>query len=72
MIMKTKLLLASIAVLLGGCVIAPIPGGHISVQPSVEFVYVWDPIRVQYYYVNRGYRYYQPHGWEHPHGGHRH
>jgi hypothetical protein len=73
--MKTKLLLASIAVLLAGCVVAPVPQGHVVIQPSVEFVYIWDPIRAQYYYVQRGYRYYRPRGWQYPHGdgyGHRH
>jgi hypothetical protein len=71
MIMK-KLLILGIVALLSACVVAPIPNGRVVIQPSVEFVYIWDPIRIQYYYVDRGHRHYQPHGWgnqRHPHGG---
>jgi hypothetical protein len=81
-----KNLILSIAVLsLTGCVVAPRPyvGNDVvayppvQVAPSVEIMYLWDPIQFRYYHVDRyNSRHYMPHGWQHPRGyrppGHDH
>lgn len=71
--MKNTILSLALVSLLSGCVIAPIPGrGEVVVRPSVEISYVWDNVRLRYYYVERGQRVYMPRDWHdsrHPHGG---
>lgn len=71
--MKRLLISAALFTLLAGCVVAPLPGdGEVVVRPSVEIVYVWDNVRLRYYYVERGQRVYMPRDWydhRHPHGG---
>jgi len=54
------------ALLLAGCVVAPVPRGQVVVEPSVEIVYMWDPYFNRYYYVDRGARIYMAPGWVHP------
>lgn len=69
--MKRLLLSVGLIALLAGCVVAP-PRGEIVVRPSVEIEYIWDPVTVRYYYVDRGSRHYMPRDWKHPrhpHGG---
>jgi len=70
-----SLILAAIVVSLAGCAVSlPSPGNNVIVYPpvrvdSVEIVYMWDPVRYQYYYVDkRDSRHYMQVDWKHPHG----
>jgi len=73
--MKT-LLFAAIIVSLSGCAVSlPSPGNNVivypavRVEPSVEIVYMWDPIQYRYFWVDRrDSRHYMDYGWRHPHG----
>lgn len=74
-------------VILSGCVVAPTSAPSsgtnvivyppVRVSPGVEIVYVWDPVQIRYYWVDRrDSRHYMPYDWKHPHGhrppGHDH
>lgn len=66
--MKKYLAVACLAVLLSGCVVAPLPpasrgSSSVVVYPQVDFVYYWDPVVSRHYYEDRGSRRYMPHGW---------
>lgn len=61
--MKLVLSLISIT-LLGGCeVISP---RFEYPRPAAEIVYVWDRVRLRYYYVEDNRRVYMPEGWQKP------
>ena len=73
--MKNLVLVAAV-ISLTGCVVAPYNSDRdvvvypaVRIEPSVEVVYMWDPIQYLFYYVDgRNSRHYMPYGWRHPHG----
>lgn len=75
-----NLILPIVIVLLSGCVVAPVGHGSrevvvyppVRISPDVEITYIWDPLQVRWYWVDRlNSRHYMDHDWKHPHG-HRH
>jgi hypothetical protein len=67
--MKKVLLSIAMVALFSGCVVTASPrvavqGPDVVVYPHVEVAYLWDPVRVSFYFVERGHRYYMPRGWE--------
>ena len=69
------LILSSIILSLAGCAVVPSSNNRVivypavRVSPTVDIVYMWDPVQYRYYYVDRrNSRHYMPHDWRHPHG----
>jgi hypothetical protein len=71
-------ILPAIVALLSGCVVTPVSGPHsrdvivyppVRVEPSVEIVYIWDPVLVRWFWLDRvNSRHYMSPEWRHPHG----